>query len=100
MLEKSVFLNKDFYFVYNIYISEKCLTQMGRKYIRDLFSLLQLNLLLNGKTFILHYMFKLYFFALKWPFSRRKFYTCQITFQLSVAFLSKYHQFWCTSCLV
>jgi hypothetical protein len=46
----------DFYFVYNIYISEKCLTQM-----------LQLNLLLDGKTFILQYLFKMYFFALKWP---------------------------------
>ena len=56
---KKVFLNTDFYFVYNIYISEKCMTQMGREYIRDLFSLLQLNLLLNGKTFILQYLFKL-----------------------------------------
>jgi hypothetical protein len=36
-LEK-VFLNTDFYFVYNIYISEKCLTQMGREYIRDFFT--------------------------------------------------------------
>ena len=60
MLEKSVFnLNTNFYFVYNIYISEKCMTQMGREYIRDLFSLLQLNLLLNGKTFILQYLFNL-----------------------------------------
>ena len=32
------------------------MTQMGREYIRDLFSLLQLNLL-NGKTFILQYLF-------------------------------------------
>jgi hypothetical protein len=40
---KKVFLNKKFYFVYNIYISEKCMTQMGREYIRDLFSLLQLH---------------------------------------------------------
>jgi hypothetical protein len=30
----------------NICISEKYMTQMGREYIRDLFSLLQLNLLL------------------------------------------------------
>ena len=62
---KKVFLNTDFYFVYNIYISEKCLTQMGiKEYIRDLFSLLQLNLviILNGITFILQYMFKLSFF--------------------------------------
>jgi hypothetical protein len=56
---KKVFLNTDFYVVYNIYISKKCLTQMGREYIRDLFSLLQLNLLLNGKAFILQYLFKL-----------------------------------------
>jgi hypothetical protein len=56
---KKVFLNTNFYFVYNIYISEKCMTQMDREYIRDLFSLLQLNLLLNGKTFILQYLFKL-----------------------------------------
>jgi hypothetical protein len=56
---KKVFLNTNFYFVYNIYISEKCMTQMGREYIRDVFSLLQLNLLLNGKTFILQYLFKL-----------------------------------------
>ena len=35
------------------------MTQMDREYIRDLFSLLQLNLLLNGKTFILQYLFKL-----------------------------------------
>jgi hypothetical protein len=49
---KKVFLNIDFYFVYNIYSSDstKYMTQMGREYIRDLFSLLQLNLL-NGKTF-------------------------------------------------
>ena len=59
MLEKSVFKSTKFYFVYNIYISEKCMTQMGREYIRDLFSVLQLNLLLNGKTFILQYLFKL-----------------------------------------
>jgi hypothetical protein len=32
---------------------------MGRDNIRDLFSLLQLYLLLNGKTFILQYLFKL-----------------------------------------
>jgi hypothetical protein len=46
------------FLVYNIYISEECRTQiMGREYIRDLFSLLhaQLNLLSNGKTFILQY---------------------------------------------
>jgi hypothetical protein len=50
---KKVFLNTDFYFVYNIYISEKCrLTQMGKEYIRDLFSLLQLHLLLSGKTLV------------------------------------------------
>jgi hypothetical protein len=42
---KKVFLNTNFSFVYNIYISEECLTQMGIEYIRDLFSLLQLNLL-------------------------------------------------------
>jgi hypothetical protein len=35
------------------------MTQMGRENIRDLYSLLQLNLLLNGKTFILQYLFKL-----------------------------------------
>ena len=35
------------------------MTQMDREYIRDLFSLLQLNLPLNGKTFILQYLFKL-----------------------------------------
>jgi hypothetical protein len=40
---KKVFLNTNFYFVYNIYISEKCMTQMGREYIRDLFPLLQLK---------------------------------------------------------
>jgi hypothetical protein len=40
---KKVFLNTNFYFVYNIYISEKCMTQMDREYIRDLFSLLQLH---------------------------------------------------------
>jgi hypothetical protein len=56
---KKVFLNTNFYFVYNICISEKCLTQMGREYIRDLFSLLQLNLLLDGKKCILQYLFKL-----------------------------------------
>jgi hypothetical protein len=33
------------------------MTQMGREYIRDLFSLLQLSLLLNGKTYILQYVF-------------------------------------------
>ena len=53
---KKVFLNTDFYVVYNIYHAVK----NGREYIRDLFSLLQLNLLLNGKTFILQYLFKLY----------------------------------------
>jgi hypothetical protein len=57
MCLKKVFLNTNFYFVYKIYISEKCMTQMGREYIRDLFSLLQLNLLLNGKTFILQYRY-------------------------------------------
>ena len=35
------------------------MTQMAREYIRDLFSLLQLNLLLNGKTFILQHVYKL-----------------------------------------
>jgi hypothetical protein len=40
------------------YINEKCMTQIGGEYIRDLFSLLQLNFLLNGKTFILQYLFK------------------------------------------
>jgi hypothetical protein len=51
---KSVFKhNYKFYFVYNIYISEKCMTQMGREYIRDLFSLLQLNLLLGT----VHYLY-------------------------------------------
>jgi hypothetical protein len=44
---KKVFLNTDFYVVYNIYIMQWS----------DLFSVLQLNLLLNGKTFILQYLF-------------------------------------------
>ena len=36
MPEKSVFEHKLFYFVYNMYVrlvSEKCMTQLGRKYI-------------------------------------------------------------------
>jgi hypothetical protein len=71
MFEKSVFKHR-LYFVYNIYISEKCMTQMGREYIRDLFSLLQLNLILNGKKFILQYLFNLScnFFTFKWPNTR------------------------------
>jgi hypothetical protein len=57
---KKVFLNTNFYFVYNIYISEKCMTQMNIENIFvTCFHCLQLNLLLNGKTFILQYLFKL-----------------------------------------
>jgi hypothetical protein len=64
---KKVFLNTDFYFVYNFYISEKCrLTQMGKEYIRDLFSLLQLHLLLSGKTLFYNICLSCNFFTFKW----------------------------------
>lgn len=45
--------------------------------------------------FTISVLSKLYFFAFKCLF-----YTYQITFRLSVLFLSKYCPFWCTSCLL